>query len=299
MVQIFCSIFRTKPLFAHKKYSIFLQKNFDQNLVTVENKVMKNKTALITGASSGIGKELAHIHAEGGGDLVIVARREEALKALKKELESAHGIKVTVLAKDLDDEAAPQEIYEALKHKKIQIDYLINNAGFGGQGKFHEREWAKDRSMMQVNMITPTHLCRLFLPDFVKRNSGKILNVSSTASYMPGPLQAVYFGTKSYFQFFSNAIAEELYDTDITVTNLMPGATNTGFASRSGMDKTNLFQKTVSARSVAEDGYNGMLEGKIDVVSGLTFGQKFMMWAIPFMPKKMMLKQVREMQETQ
>jgi short-subunit dehydrogenase len=137
----------------------------------------------------------------------------------------------------------------------------------------------------------------LFLPDFVARNEGKVLNVSSTASFMPGPLQAVYYATKAYVNFFSNAIAEELYDTNITVTALLPGATETEFASTSGMDKTNLFSKTVSARSVAQDGYDGMLAGKLDVVSGLTFFQKLMVFSIPFMPKKMLLKQVREMQE--
>ncbi len=257
---------------------------------------MKN-VALITGASSGIGKEFAAIHAERGGDLVIVARREAELQDLKQDLERSHGIEVKVIVKDLNDEQAPIEIYDELKKEKIHVDYLINNAGFGGHGKFYEREWEKDRSMMQVNMIAPSHLCRLFLPDFIKKNSGKILNVSSTASYMPGPLQAVYFATKSYFQFFSNALAEELYDTNITVTNLMPGATATGFAKNSGMDKTDLFQKAASARSVAEDGYNGMLKGELDVVSGLTFGQKVLMKLMTFMSKKRVLRMVRQMQE--
>lgn len=257
---------------------------------------MKN-TALITGASSGIGKEFAHIHAEKGGDLVIVARSESKLEALKTELESKHQINVTVIAKDLTDPTAPQAIYDDIKQAGIEIDVLINNAGFGGQGYFHEREWQQDANMIQLNVVALSHLCRLFLPDFVARNSGKILNVSSTASYMPGPLQAVYYATKAYVTFFSNAIAEELSDTNITVTNLMPGATETEFAATSGMDKTNLFQKTVTARSVAEDGYNAMLVGKMDIVSGLTFGQKIMMALLPFMPKKALLKQVKQMQE--
>ncbi|MCG8528677.1 MAG: SDR family oxidoreductase [Opitutales bacterium] len=258
---------------------------------------MKKLTALITGASSGIGIELARIHAEKGGDLVIVARREEKLDQLKSELESKHGIKVHVIAKDLGAPTAAQEIYDETTSAGIEIDYLINNAGFGGRGKFHERTWTEDHAMIQLNIVALTELCRLFLPDFVSRNSGKILNVSSTASFMPGPLQAVYFASKSYVQFFSNAIAEELHDTNITVTNLMPGATETEFAATSGMDKTNLFQKTVSARSVAEDGYNGMLRGKLDVVSGLTLTQKMMMALIPFLSKPMLLKQVRQMQE--
>lgn len=114
---------------------------------------------------------------------------------------------------------------------------------------------------------------------------------------MPGPLQAVYYATKAYVTFFSNAIAEELHDTNITVTNLMPGATETQFGKISGMEKTEMFKKTASARSVAEDGYNGMLNGKLDVISGLTFTQKVMTAMLPVTPKKLILKQIRQMQE--
>lgn len=257
---------------------------------------MKN-TALITGASSGIGKELARIHAERGGDLILVARSKAKLEVLKEELENKHGVIVKVIVKDLTEAEAPQAIYNQVKQEGIIVDYLINNAGFGGRGKFHERAWEQDLAMINLNIIALTALTRFFLPDFVQRNNGKVLNVSSTASFMPGPLQAVYFATKAYVTFFSNAISEELHDTKITVTTLMPGATETEFAKTSGMDETGLFDKTVSARSVAEDGYNGMIAGKIDVVSGLTFSQKIMMKAIPFTPKKMVLKQIREMQE--
>lgn len=256
-----------------------------------------SKTALITGASSGIGKELATIHANRGGDLILVARRKEKLEALKQELEEKYKINVVLIVKDLTQLDAPQEIYDEIKSKNIQVDYLINNAGFGGHGKFHERSLKDDLAMINLNVVALTLLTKLFLPEFVERNSGKILNVSSTASFMPGPLQAVYFATKSYVTFLSNAIAEELHDTKITVTNLMPGATETEFAKVSQMDKTDLFEKTVSAYSVALDGYNGLLEGKLDIVSGLKPMQKVMMRMIPFTPKKMILKQVREMQE--
>ena len=257
---------------------------------------MKN-VALITGASTGIGKELAHIHAEKGGNLIIVARSKDKLEELKSDLEKKHSVSVLVIAKDLSQPDAPKEIYDEIKKTGIKVDYLINNAGFGGQGKFHEREWESDLTMINLNVTALAAITRFFLSDFVERNQGKILNVSSTASFMPGPLQAVYFATKAFVTFFSNAIAEELHDTNITVTNLMPGATETEFAKTSGMDKTNLFNKTVTARSVAEDGYNGMLKGKLDVVSGLTTMQKIMMAMIPFTPKKMLLKQVRQMQE--
>lgn len=257
---------------------------------------MKN-VALITGASSGIGKEFAKIHAGRGGDLILVARSIDRLHQLKKELEQEHEVQVKVIGKDLSVPDAPQEIYDAVSKEGITISYLINNAGFGGRGKFHEREWNQDLTMINLNIIALTALTRLFLPDMVQRNSGKILNVSSTASFMPGPLQAVYFATKAYVTFFSNALAEELHDTAITVTNLMPGATNTGFAKTAALEKTELFKESTSPYGVALDGYEGMLAGKLDVISGLTIFQKVMISASPLLPKKILLKQIREMQE--
>ncbi len=257
------------------------------------------KVALITGASSGIGKELAHIHAEKGGDLIIVARRADKLNTLKAALEEKHGVQVMVIVKDLTQPTAPREIYDAVRDAGIEISYLINNAGFGGRGKFHERAWESDLNMINLNIVALTALTRFFLPDFVQRNSGKILNVSSTASLLPGPLQAVYYATKAYVTSFSNAIAEELYDTQITVTALLPGATETEFAQTSGMDKTELFKNTFSAREVAQAGYDGMIAGKLDVMAGLTFTQKMMMSAIPLTPKKILLTQIRKMQEVE
>ncbi|MEW7281221.1 SDR family oxidoreductase [Aquimarina sp. 2201CG1-2-11] len=254
-------------------------------------------TALITGASSGIGKELAHIHAEKGGDLVIVARRQEKLDALKLQLEKKHAITVTTIAKDLSHPNAAKEVFEEVQKRNIQVEYLINNAGFGLRGKFHELTWERQQQMINLNMMALTKLMYLFIPEMVKHNSGKILNTSSTASFMPGPLQAVYFATKAYVTFLSNAIAEELSDTHITVTNLMPGATETEFAKTADMERTGLFEKAFSARSVAQDGYNAMIKGKMDAISGLTFRQNLMMKAIPFTPKKMLLKQIRQMQE--
>lgn len=255
------------------------------------------KTALITGGSSGIGKQFAQIHAEKGGDLVLVARNEKALFDIKRSLESKYKIKVFVIAQDLVKPNAVQAIYDEVKTQNINIDYLINNAGFGGIGKFHERDWQKDHDMILLNVVALTALTRLVLPDFVARNEGRILNVSSTASLMAGPLQAVYFATKAYVTSFSNAIAEELRDTNITVTNLMPGATETNFGKVSGMEKTEMFKSTANARQVAEDGYHGMMDGTLDVISGLTFSQKAMLSMVPLLPKKMILSQVRKMQE--
>jgi len=255
------------------------------------------KVALITGASTGIGKEFAHIHAEKGGDMVIVARSKEKLDALKAELEEKHGVKVMVLAKDLSLPDAPQAIFDEIQSAGIEVNYLINNAGFGGRGKFHERNWETDLSMINLNITALTTLTRLFLPEFVKRNEGRILNVSSTASLMPGPLQAVYFATKAYVTSFSNAIAEELHDTNITVTALLPGATETEFASTAGFDNKGMFKNAFGARGVAEDGYNGMLKGKLNVISGISFSQKLMMPATKLAPKKFVLRTIRKMQE--
>jgi len=257
---------------------------------------MKN-VALITGASSGIGKELANIHAEKGGDLIIVARSKNKLDNLKKELEDKHKISIMVIPKDLTQPNAAKEIYDEIKNAGIEIEYLINNAGFGGIGKFHERDWEKDLAMINLNITALTAITRLFLPGMVERNKGRILNVSSTASLMPGPLQAVYYASKAYVTSFSNAIAEEMHDTNITVTALLPGATETEFGAISGMDKTELFKKTANARNVAVDAYNGMIKGKLNIISGLPGSLKLMMKMIPFMPKKAMLKQVRKMQE--
>jgi short-subunit dehydrogenase len=257
---------------------------------------MKN-VALITGASSGIGKELARIHANHKGDLVLLARRQQKLEELKQEIEEKHGVSVYIISKDLTDADAPKQVFDELEKEGIEIKYLINNAGFGGLGKFHERDWEDDHAMIQLNIVALTELTRRFLPGMVARNSGRILNVSSTASLVPGPLQAVYYATKAYVTSFSNAIAEELHETKITVTALLPGATETEFAETSGMDKTELFNKTASAQMVAEAGYDGMMIGKLDVIAGISTAQKLQLQLAPIFPKKMLLSQIRKLQE--
>ena len=257
---------------------------------------MKN-TALITGASSGLGKEFAIIHAQKWNDLVIIARRKWKLAALKKQLEKDYWVQVKVIEKDLTKPKSRQEIYNELKKEKIEIEYLINNAGFGWIWKFHERKWEDDEAMIELNIVALTELTRLFLPGFVKRNSGKILNVSSTASLLPGPMQAVYYATKAYVTSFNNAISEELHDTDVTVTALLPGATETEFWKVSGMDKTSLFSHAASSEKVAREWYEAMIKWKICITSGLNLPQKILMKAIPFIPKKVLLTQIRKAQE--
>ena len=255
------------------------------------------ETALITGASSGIGKEFSILHAQAGRDLVIVARSEKDLYGLKAQLESQYDIQVHVVSKDLTKATAVDEIWDYLEKNTIEIKYLINNAGYGAVGKFENSDWKNNSGMIELNILALTHLCYKILPGLIERNNGKILNVSSTASLMPGPLQAIYFATKAYVTSFSNALFEELRETNITVTNLMPGATETNFAKTAGLENSPLFEDTASAQSVAKTGYEAMMDGKMNATAGITLGQSIMLKAIPFTPKKMVLGMVSKMQE--
>jgi hypothetical protein len=246
-------------------------------------------TALVTGASSGIGAELARLHGAKGGDLVLVARGEEALNALKAELEAAHGINATVITADLAQPDAATNIFAATEAAGIQVDVLINNAGFGGHGKFYERDLAKDQAMMQVNMVSLVNLTHLYLQGMVQRNSGQILHVASTAGFLPGPLQAVYYATKAFVVSFSQAIAQELSDTNVTSTVLCPGAVATGFVAAGDLDGTSLWDNAASAESVAQCGYEAMDKGELVKINerSLSF---LVNWIVPFLPRKMVLK---------
>lgn len=254
-----------------------------------------NNVGLITGASSGIGKELARIHAEKKRDLVIVARRESELKSLKQELEQAYGIVVEVLAKDLTQRGACQEIFDELNKEGITVDYLFNNAGFGGKGKFHEQDWSMLAGMIDLNVKAVSELSHLFLPGMVKRGKGRVLNTSSTAGFMPGPLQAVYFATKAYVNSFSKAVASELEGTGVTVTALCPGAVKTEFADTADLADTEMFKNAATPRSTAEKGYAAMEAGKLEVIT--EFGLKVMIkGGIPFTPERMGMNLIKKMQ---
>ena len=246
-------------------------------------------TALITGASGGIGAELARYHAAKGGDLVLVARSGDALEQLKQELASAHNVKVVVIVADLSQSESAQAIYQQTEESGIQIDILINNAGFGGHGKFHQRELAKDQAMMQVNMASLVNLTHLYLQGMVARNSGKILHVASSAAFMPGPLQAVYYATKSFVVSFSQAIAQELADTKVTSTALCPGAVATGFVKAGDLEGVSAWDKAATPESVAKYGYEAMQRGDLIAINEKALS--FMInWVIPFLPRKTVLK---------
>lgn len=254
-------------------------------------------TALITGASSGIGREFARLHASKGGDVIITARRAEELEALKTELEAEHRVAVTTIPLDLGAQGGAQKLYDAVKTTGNQVDVLINNAGFGGHGKFIERELEADQAMIDLNVDALVALCHMFGKDMVAQGGGKILNVSSTAAHMPGPLQATYFATKAFVSSFSLALAEELKNDRVTVTALEPGYVETGFADAADLAGTGLVaQKGKTAAETARIGYDAMQTGKLTVINEgrLSF---MLNWVLPFLPQKAKLSMVRKMQE--
>lgn len=250
-------------------------------------------TALITGASNGIGLELARIHAKLGGGLVLVARSQDKLNQLADELrEQYNGIKITVIAQDLTMPKAAQSVFAQTEQLGIQVDILINNAGFGGHGRFFQRELAKEQQMIQLNIATLTELTHLYLQGMVARRRGKILNVSSTASFMPGPLQAVYYATKAYVTSFSQAVAEEVREFGITVTALCPGAVDTGFVAAGNLQGVDVWKNAKSAQSVAEYGYQAMEKGELVAFNEGKL-KLALEWVIPLLPRKTVLKMSR------
>ncbi len=257
---------------------------------------MSHKTALITGASNGIGLELAKIHAEKGGDLILIARSGDKLNSLKQELEAKFKIKAIVIEIDLTKPDAVQNVYDKVKKENITVDYLINNAGLGDFGFFYETEWEKEADMIQLNITTLTHLTKLFLQDMVKRKSGKIMNLASVAAFPPGPLMAVYYATKHYVLAFSEGIANEVKDKGITVTALCPGATDTGFKDAADAENSKLFQGDLpTAKEVAKFGYEKMMKGEVVAIHGLK--NKILANSIRFTPRKIVTSIVRKMTE--
>jgi short-subunit dehydrogenase len=247
-------------------------------------------TALITGASSGIGAELAKLCAAGGYDLVLVARRVEPMQALAASVARDHCTGVRVLAADLADPAAPEVILERLG--QTPIDILINNAGFGLQGPYAETDWAAEARMIQVNVVALAHLTKLLLPAMLARRAGRILNVASTAAFVPGPLMAVYYSTKAFVVSLSLAIAAETEGTGVTVTALCPGPTTTGFFEAAGMQSSKLFRgPAMDAASVARIGYRAMMASKPEVIAGMR--NRLMIFGTRFAPRTMLAKITR------
>ena len=247
-------------------------------------------TTVITGASSGIGLELARIFARNGYSLVLVARNQKRLEEVAAELKS---VPVQIIAKDLSRIGAAEELVQAAP----KCDVLVNNAGYTVFGKFAETPLADELSMMQLNMRTLVILTKLYLPAMIAARSGRILNLASTASFQPGPLMAIYFATKAFVLSFSEAIANELKGTGVTVTALCPGPTATEFQKRGKMENSGLVKgkKIMDARPVAEAGYRALMAGKTLEIPGLQ--NKLLTQSLRVSPRNMVTNLVRHMQE--
>jgi short-subunit dehydrogenase len=253
----------------------------------------KEKYALVTGASSGIGYELAKLFAQDGKNIVVVARSQDRLEKLKTEIENKSGTKVIVLVKDLSKSDAPQEIFSELEKKSINIDVLVNNAGFPVHGMFAETNLKEELDMIQVNITALTHFTKLFMKKMVENKSGWILNVGSTGSFAPFPTFSVYAATKAYVLSFSEAIANELQGTGVSVTCLCPGVTDTRFYERgnAGEAKFAKTMKKMDATRVASIGYTALKKGRVTVVTGLVWS--IGMFAFRLLPRKLVTRALR------
>ena len=251
---------------------------------------------LITGATSGIGYELAKIFAENKFNLFLVSRNEIKLNLIKSDFERNSGIKVTVLAKDLSLPQSPKEVYQFANDNNIDIEILVNNSGFGHWGNFFETDIEKENRMLNLNINALTLMTKYFLPNMVKTKKGKIMNVASVAGFFPGPFMSVYYATKSYVISFSEAIREELKGSGITVTTLCPGPTVTGFEKNAELQDSNLFAllKPASADKVARYGYRALMAGKGIVVYGVL--NKCMVFMRRFVPNFLILKILKKVQ---
>jgi short-subunit dehydrogenase len=256
---------------------------------------MAHGTALVTGASAGLGVEFAKLCAAGGYDVVLLARSAARLAELAADLTKTHGVEARPLVADLADPAAPSRIFAQLggQLRAKPIEILINNAGFGVRGPYTETDWARESSLMQVNMVALAHLTKLFLPEMVRRRTGRILNVASTAAFVPGPFMALYYASKAFVLSFSEALAEELKGTGVTATVLCPGPTRTEFAQAAGIADSDLFKgPTMSAAEVARVGYDAMMAGKSSVIAGAR--NRWMIRGTRLVPRSFVAAQTRK-----
>jgi short-subunit dehydrogenase len=251
------------------------------------------RTALITGASAGLGVDFARLFAADGYDLVLAARRAAPMDALAGELVAAHGIKADVVPIDLSKPDAADELVQAIESRGLEIDALVNNAGFGVLGRFIESEAAAQRDMVAVNVAALTRLTRLLLPGMIARGHGRIMNLASVAGFFPGPHMAVYFATKAYVVSFSEALAEELKGTGVTVTCVCPGSTETEFHAVAGMSnpRSGGGSMMMASAPVARAGYLATMRGRRLIVTGAP--NKLTVFAARLMPRGLMLRLVR------
>ncbi|HYE59818.1 MAG TPA: SDR family oxidoreductase [Candidatus Kapabacteria bacterium] len=226
------------------------------------------KTVLITGASTGIGYEIARCFAQDGYTLFLVARENERLASAAHELGQTYNVHVIPFAQDLSEENAAIHIMKEIANQGLSIDVLVNNAGFGSYGPFAETQRKEQLDMIQVNVRSLVDLTHHILPGMIERKHGRILNVASTAAFEPGPYMATYFATKAFVLSFSEALQEELRDTSVTVTTLCPGPTVSQFSARANTERIGLFRSPMPTGRVAQEGYNGLMRGKTIVIPG-------------------------------
>jgi hypothetical protein len=231
---------------------------------------MNNETVLVTGASSGIGLELARQFAKHGHPLVIVAPVESELQQIAEEFSQAYNVPVRVVAKDLEQPEAPQEIFDELAADAIAIEILVNNAGHGFRGKFWEVPMEKNVSILRLNSEAVIRMTELFLPPMLSRGRGRVLNTASIAGFEPGPLMSVYHASKAFVLSFSEALATELKDTGVTLTILCPGPVDTDFFPKAEMVDTKIFQKgsVMAPQEVAEAAFDALMKGERLIVPG-------------------------------
>lgn len=259
------------------------------------------KTALVTGASSGIGLAFAKLLAREGYDLILVARSKDKLLELKSELTAQHAIKAFVFSHDLTQPEAPQQIFDQAQQQGLSVHTLINNAGLGDFGDFVTSDWTKQQSMILLNVMASTHLAHLFLPGMIQRGSGGILNVASTAAFQPGPLMSVYFATKAYVLSLTEAIAAEVEGTGVNVSVLCPGPTQSNFAQAAEMGKVAendglSSDKLPSAHEVASYGYRALQRGEVVAVHGVL--NKVLTFSNRLAPRSLIRKGVKQFLST-
>ena len=255
------------------------------------------ETALITGASSGIGRELASAIAKDRLDLVLVARRVERLEELATELRQKYGVNVEVVAADLAQPGAAARVFEAARAESGSVDVLVNNAGVGVHGLFAETPLSREVEMIHLNVVALTELTKLCVPGMIERRRGRIVNVASTAAFQPGPLMAVYYATKAHVLSFTEALAEELTGTGVTATALCPGPTRTEFQQKAGFGDVPLLKGPLvwDAASVARVGWEGAKRGKRVVVPG--FANRVLALGARLSPRRLTTKIARRLQE--
>lgn len=252
--------------------------------------------ALITGATSGIGRELTKLFAADNYDLILIARNKDELVNFAKELQGKHDIFIKVIAKDLSTPDAAKEIYNELQKEEITIDVLVNSAGFATRGKYWEIDYAEDLQQIQLNITSLAMLTKLLLPQMVEQKSGKILNIASVAAFYPGPLMSIYYASKAFVLSFSEGLREELRGTGVTVTVLAPGPTRTGFAKRAGLLSSKLFHmKLMDPKIVAQIGYEGLMAGRDLVISG--WGNKIQAFASRLSPYALSARVIKRLQQ--